>query len=66
MKGLPLRRLGLGLVIGLGLGSVIKVVDNTLDWMYEGPAAEKVRIGVRVNVRISVSVSVRVRVRVIM
>mmetsp|Transcript_16946 Transcript_16946/g.16297 ORF Transcript_16946/g.16297 Transcript_16946/m.16297 type:complete len:183 (+) Transcript_16946:228-776(+) len=24
-------------------GHVIKVVDNTLDWMYEGPAAEKVK-----------------------
>ena len=24
-------------------GHVIKVVDNTLDWMYEGPAAEKVQ-----------------------
>ena len=24
-------------------GHVIKVVDNTLDWMYEGPAAEKIQ-----------------------
>lgn len=24
-------------------GHVVKIVDNTLDWMYEGPAAEKVQ-----------------------
>lgn len=24
-------------------GHVIKIVDNTLDWMYEGPAAEKIQ-----------------------
>lgn len=24
-------------------GHVVKIVDNTLDWMYEGPAAEKIQ-----------------------
>jgi hypothetical protein len=24
-------------------GHVVKIVDNTLDWMYEGPGAEKVQ-----------------------
>ena len=24
-------------------GHVVKIVDNTLDWMYEGPGAEKIQ-----------------------
>ena len=25
------------------IGHVVKIVDNTLDWMYEGPGAERIQ-----------------------